>query len=253
MTDAETIAVLAILPELTLGNVGQAFCKLIASLQDSLTMQVLLGTSDGWRQLSPLVSCLASSEPQVHPQNWLSTLLPSAGPLATFLPFVLLLSLPQAGPQPVLAEAANGDDASADAARETAPTLLSLLKQALEDGLAASVLTLTKASLLDMSQAAVEAVTAGSSHGYDAEPGQKRLCTSAAQPCCRSSAAEAVLQKGEPGPAQTALIAVLAALTQNRAAVGTCFKLEPRWYGGALPTGQLVGMPMMRGADTALR
>jgi hypothetical protein len=90
----------AILPELTPWERGHL--QLIMSPQDSLTMQVILGQVDGWRQSPPrFLPALQSHKftPRTGYQlscsrGW-ATLPPSPPPLP-------LLSLPQAGPQPVL-------------------------------------------------------------------------------------------------------------------------------------------------------
>lgn len=95
LTDAELLQALASLSQLSLGNADAAFCTLLPALQASRTMQASLASGD-LKQLLPLAHCLAAGADLLPKlETWLSDLRPGAGPLATVLPFAVLLSLSQ--------------------------------------------------------------------------------------------------------------------------------------------------------------
>lgn len=75
-------------------NTGRAFCLALAALQQSQTLQASITAPDGWCTLQPLAAHLVhAAEPPLELETWLAVLRPSAGPLATLLPFALPLAL----------------------------------------------------------------------------------------------------------------------------------------------------------------
>lgn len=191
MTNTALLNMLEAFAQYRLGNASCAFRLVLAALQNSQTLQASLATPDGWLALYPLACRLQAYAANLLPDLdtylfYLILLQPSKGPLATVLPFVLLLALSRVRteqPIPQQPDSAHPHDSAHDGEPalqasggsslfgEQRPakrpctalhprSLASMLTHKLTEGLADEIGTLPEACLLSLSKAALACVRA---------------------------------------------------------------------------------------------
>lgn len=181
MSDTQLIDCMTILSRYGLGKVDMAFHKLLSALQASQTMKARLARHDGWKLLLPLSHELTAA-PELLPKldGWLSPLGADAAPLASILPFALLLALSHQVTTP----------GQTETAKDVHPVSLKLTRR-----LATGLENVPKAALVSMSYAAL--------HGVTAE-------------ACVYGVSDADGADMGPGPAKAALQTVLTCLAAAR-------------------------------------